>query len=452
MLNITHNNVNKQVTLKGYKAFSKAHKPDHYPYFNRFLIAFSVIAVVILFLPWTQNVTGNGYVTTLTPDQRPQTIQSPIPGRIEQWYVREGDFVQKGDTILHISEIKTEYQDPNLVDRTLQQQEAKTRSVGSYEEKINALDNQIGALGRERGLKLEQARNKVRQTELKVVSDSIDLEAVRTNYKIAERQYERTVQLQEEGLKAITDVETKRLKQQEMQAKLISQENKLMTSRNQLINAQVEVSRITAEYADKIAKAQSERATAASSKFETEAEVAKLENQTTNYRIRSSMYYVTAPQSGFINKALRAGIGETFKEGEKLVSIMPAEYDLAVETYVEPLDLPLLHLGEKVRIQFDGWPAIFFRGWPNASYGTFGGEIVAIETFISDNGKFRVLIAPDETEGVWPENVRVGSGAFTMALLDDVPIGYEVWRKLNGFPPNYYVPENNKETSKLDKK
>lgn len=452
MLNITNNNVNKDVDLGTYEAFSKAEKPDHFKYFNRFLWIFSGIAVIILFLPWTQNVTGNGYVTTLTPDQRPQTIQSPIPGRIEKWYVREGDFVQKGDTILHISEIKTEYQDPNLVPRTVAQTEAKTRSVGSYKEKITALDNQIGALQVERGLKLEQARNKVRQTELKVLSDSIDLEAAKTNLTIADRQFDRTVKLQEEGLKAVTDVEGKRLKQQETQAKLISQENKLLASRNELINAKVEVNRILAEYADKIAKAQSDRATAASSQFEAEAEVVKLENQTANYQIRSAMYYITAPQNGFINKALRAGLGETFKEGEQLVSVMPTQYDLAVETFVDPLDLPLIHRGEKVRIQFDGWPAIFFSGWPNTSYGTFGGEVVAVERFISENGKFRILIAPDKDQPQWPENVRVGSGAFTMALLDDVPIGYEVWRRLNGFPPNYYLPDNQKETGKTKSK
>jgi len=451
MLNITTNKVNKKVKLSKYRSFAKVDRPNHYKYFNRFLITFSVIALIILFLPWTQNVTGNGYVTTLTPEQRPQTIQSQIPGRIERWYVREGDIVKKGDTILHISEIKTEYQDPQLVDRTVQQKEAKGRSVESYQDKINALGDQINALMQERRLKIEQAKNKVEISQFKVTSDSMDLNAIRNNYQIAERQYNRTLQLQEEGLKAVTDVEEKRLKQQEMQAKVISQENKLLSSRNDLINAQVELGRINAEYSDKIAKAQSDRATAASSQFEAEAEVAKLENQTANYKIRNSLYFVTAPQTGRINKAIRAGLGETFKEGEELVSIMPTQIDLAVETFVDPLDLPLIHQNEKVRIQFDGWPAIFFSGWPNASYGTFGGRVVAIETFISENGKFRVLIAPDEEEGAWPENVRVGSGAFTMALLEDVPIWFEVWRRLNGFPPNYYQPDS-ADDKKMDKK
>ncbi len=119
---------------------------------------------------------------------------------------------------------------------------------------------------------------------------------------------------------------------------------------------------------------------------------------------------------------------------------MPSDYDLAVETFVEPIDLPLIHLEENVRVQFDGWPAIVFSGWPGASFGTYSGKVVAIETFISANGKFRVLVAPDKDKEEWPTHVRVGSGARTIALLKDVPIWYEIWRQLNGFPPNYYSP------------
>jgi multidrug resistance efflux pump len=253
--------------------------------------------------------------------------------------------------------------------------------------------------------------------------------------------------LQEEGLKSVVDVEQKRLKLQETQAKLISQENKYLASQNEVINAQVEIERTNASYTDKISKAESDKFTALSSQFDAEVEVTKLENQYTNYSLRSEMYYIRAPQDGFINKALKAGIGETIKEGEKLVGIMPAGADLAIETFVAPIDIPLIHLGEKVRIQFDGWPAIIFSGWPNVSYGTYGGKVVAIETFISDNGKYRILIAPDPDDHPWPKELRVGSGARTLALLDDVPIWFEAWRRLNGFPPNYYQPT----TAKADK-
>lgn len=442
MLNISHNKLNKKVTLEGYDAHTEVFYSQQYRLFNRFIGAFAIVGVIILFLPWTQNVSGNGYITTLTPDQRPQTIQSPIPGRIEKWYVKEGDYVQKGDTILFISEIKNEYQDPLLIERTTQQRDAKSKSVASYRGKIKALNNQVIALNKERELKLSQAKNKLAQAYLKVKSDSIDFEAAKINLEIAKKQFDRTVTLEKEGLKAIKDVEGKRLKLQEVQAKLVSQENKLLASKNNVINATIEINRVSAAYTDKISKSQSDKFTAQSNQFEAEAQVSKLENQTSNYEIRNALYYITAPQNGFINKALRAGIGETFKEGEKLVGIMPSNYDLAVETYVDPIDLPLIHLGEDVRIQFDGWPAIFFSGWPNAAFGTYAGKVVAIETFISENGKFRILIAPDINQNEWPKNVRVGSGAYTIALLEDVPIWYELWRKLNGFPPNYYSPKD----------
>lgn len=451
MLNISNNQLNKKIDLSTFKSGSKIMNITYYKYFNRFLLGAAIIIIIVLFLPWTQNITGQGIVTTLKPNQRPNTIQSQIPGRIEDWYVQEGDFVKAGDTILRISEIKSDYFDDKLVERTNEQIQAKSSSAIAYAGKVEALKRQVNALQNEQGLKLEQTKNKLMQARLKVKSDSIDLEAAKTNLKIAETQFERVQTLQEEGLKAVKDVEEKRLKLQETQAKFISQENKYLASKNEVINAQIELSRIGATYADKISKAQSDMFTAQSSEFDTKAQVTKLENTYTNYKKRNSLLYVTAPQDGFINKALTGGIGVTFKEGEELVGIMPSKYDLAVETFVRPIDLPLLHIGEKVRVQFDGWPAIVFSGWPNVSYGTYGAEVVAIERFISSNGKYRVLLAPDETDHEWPEAIRVGSGAKTIALLEDVPIWFELWRQINSFPPNYYQPENKAADSKKDK-
>ena len=443
MLNITNNTLHEKVDLSQYKAGKKVLKGSHYKYLNRFLKFFALFLIIVLFLPWTQTVSGTGSVTTLTPEQRPQTIQSPIPGQIEKWYVNEGDFVEKGDTILFISEIKNEYFDPQLAERTGDQVNSKKRSLDSYGNKINSLSSQIAALQVEKNLKFQQAQNKLKQSILKMRSDSIDLEAFKINLDIAEKQFDRIEQLNKEGLKSMTDLEEKKLKLQESQAKLISQENKLLNSRNDIINSEIELNRIEAEYEEKIAKANSDKSTAESDLFQTEADVSKLESSFTNYKMRNDLYYIRAPQSGYINKAIKSGLGETFKEGDPLVGIMPSEYDLAVETFVSPIDLPLLHIGEKVRVRFDGWPAIVFSGWPNVSYGTYGAKIVAIENFISANGKYRVLLAQDEDDHAWPVAVRVGSGANTLALLEDVPIWYEIWRQLNGFPPNYYTPETN---------
>jgi len=450
MLNLSKNK-NEQLdysSLEQLKTVQSLENRPHYKILNRIIIAVSIAGLVLLFLPWTQNIKGSGFVTTLKPNQRPQTVHTAIAGRIEKWFVKEGDFVNKGDTILFISEIKEDYLDPNLVENTKNQLESKEQAKQSYGGKVVSLSDQINAITNERNLKLKQAQNKIKQARLKIKSDSIDLIAVRTQIKIATTQFNRSLALNKEGLKPLTDVEEKRLKLQEMEAKVITQENKLLASENEYINAQVEINRINAEYKEKDSKARSDQFSALSNKYDTEAQVNKLKNQYANYKIRNGMYCIKAPQSGYVNRALQSGIGETIKEGTSIVSIMPSDYEIAVETYVEPIDLPLLKKGEKVRVWFDGWPTIVFSGWPNMSYGTFGGKIVAIENFISDNGKYRVLIAPDKGEAAWPKQLSIGAGAQTVALLNNVPVWFEIWRVLNGFPPNYYKQKEGKTKEK----
>ncbi|MEL6671786.1 MAG: biotin/lipoyl-binding protein [Bacteroidota bacterium] len=438
MLNISHHRVNDQIRPQDYKSMKVLESREPGKVFLRLLGAFSLMSLGIMFLPWTQNINARGKVTTLKLDQRPQTIHSIIAGRIETWYVKEGDFVETGDTILYLTEIKDDYFDPQLLNRTQAQIQAKQQSVGSYEQKVAALANQIQALRTNQGLKLEQATNKLRQAQLKVTSDSIDLIAYQLNFQTAQTQFKRQEKLYADGLTSLTKLENQGLKQQKAQAEMISGENKLLSSRNGLINARVELNSIKAKFQDDIAKAQSNRYTALSDQYDAEATVNKLENQYQNYQVRTSFYYVTAPQRGFITQAIQSGLGETIKEGEPLVSIMPATYDLAVEMYVEPIDLPLLEKGQPIRIQFDGWPAIVFSGWPNTSYGTYGGKVFAIDNFISPNGKYRIMVAEDPNDHPWPEALRVGAGTNCMVLLKDVMIWYELWRQINGFPPDFY--------------
>ncbi|NVJ64710.1 MAG: HlyD family efflux transporter periplasmic adaptor subunit [Flavobacteriaceae bacterium] len=448
MLNISKNPLYKEVQIDHYTSLQKVGDKQYYRQLNKFLLAFGIILLVILFLPWTQNITGYGKVTTLMPGQRPQNIQSQIPGRVEQWFIREGDYVKAGDTILRISEVKSDYFDSKLSERTNLQLQAKNESSKAYLNKIEALDNQLKALEEELNLKLQQASNKILQSHLKVKSDSIELEAALTNQSIAQKQYDRVVALNLEGLKATRDVEDKKLKLQMAQAKYIAQQNKLLESQNNVLNAELELSRIKASYGDKLSKVKSDLYSAKSLELNNRVEVSKLENSFENYSRRGDLLWVRAPQDGYVNKIYKAGIGESFKEGENLLTITPAQFDLAVETYVRPIDMPLIHLGERVRVQFDGWPAIVFNGWESVSYGTYGAIVVALENDISPNGKYRVMLSPDPEDHPWPKELRVGSGAMTIALLNDVPIWYEIWRQVNGFPPDFYKPQTSNKESK----
>ncbi|PZX54889.1 HlyD family secretion protein [Algoriphagus chordae] len=420
---------------------------------NRVRILFFSCGVVflMLFLPWTQYIRSNGYVTMLQPEHRAQTIHSVIAGRIDKWYVNEGAFVNKGDTIVSITEVKDEFFDSLLLPRTQLQVDAKNLSALSYKEKVKALDSQIEALKRNNILRKEQARNKLEMAELQVQSDSIRFEQAKVNYEIGIKQLGRAEKLYEEGLRSLTDLETRRLKFQEVQASVIGVENSLLSSKNSLVSARLELDAIDNDFKDKLAKAESDRYTAQSSQYDAEGSASKLENQYSNYEARTGFRHILAPQDGYIAAAIQVGLGETIKEGDQIVNIVPSNGELAVEMYISPVDLPLMVVGKKVRFIFDGWPAIVFSGWPKLSNGTFGGVIVAIDQFAGSGNQYRVLVAEDPEEEAWPEVLRVGSGADGIALLNDVPVWYEIWRQLNGFPADYYT-RNQKEQLEEAKK
>jgi multidrug resistance efflux pump len=439
MLNISKNNIEDISRFKEFRSYQMTLPNRSSKKRVRIMIYIMVGIFLFLFLPWTQNIRSKGYVTALRPDQRPQTVHSIIPGRIEEWYVQEGDFVQKGDTILRISEVKDEYFDPLLLERTRDQADAKRFAAQSYADRVNAQKGQISALSSNRILRKEQAENRLRMAELKVVSDSIRLEQSKINFEIGVQQLERAETLFEKGLRSFTDLETRRLRFQEVQANLISAENQLLSSKNEKIAAQIEINAIDNDFKDRLARTESDMFSAMSSQFDAEATATKLENQFSNYEIRSNYLFILAPQDGYITRAIQVGLGETIKEGAEIVSIIPANPQLAVEMYVEPVDLPLIKLGDRVRFIFDGWPAIVFSGWPQLSNGTFPGVVAAIDNFTGPNNKYRVVVVEDKEDDPWPVELRIGSGADGIALLNDVPIWYEIWRILNGFPADYYT-------------
>jgi multidrug resistance efflux pump len=447
MLNISKNTIKDSSPFIGAKSLEITLPKKESKKRLKILIWVIVAFFLMLFLPWTQNIRSKGLVTALRPDQRPQTIHSIIAGRIEKWYVAEGDYVAAGDTILRISEVKDEYFDSLLLPRTQQQVDAKTQAAQSYGEKVGALENQIFALEQNNILKLQQARNNLKIAELKVQSDSMELVQAKVNYDIGKYQLDRAEQLLKEGLISVTTMEGRRLKFQEVQAKLIGSENKFLSSKNEFITSRIDLSAIDNEFKDKVAKANSDKFTALSSQFDAEATVTKLENQYSNYEQRAQYRYILAPQNGYIAKAIQVGIGETIKEGAEIVNIVPADAELAVEMYVQPVDLPLVQPGNKVRFIFDGWPAIVFSGWPQLSNGTFGGVVIAIDQFAGPTNQYRVLVTEDPEEEGWPDLLRMGSGAEGIALFNDVPVWYEIWRQLNGFPADYYSQEEKDKTA-----
>ena len=400
-----------------------------------------LVFIIFLFLPWTQNIRAKGTVTTLYQDQRPQQVNTIIGGRVMKWHIKEGDYVKAGDTLIQLTEVKVDYLDPNLLQRTQEQLAGKQQSVEFYKSKVGVADQQIGAINSGLQLKLNQLLNKLNQLQLKVQADSAEAAAAYNDFTIGNKQFTRQKAMFDSGLVSLTQLEIRNQQFQNAQAKKISAENKLANSKQDLTITRIEMSALQQENVEKVTKAQGEQFQSLTQIASGQADIAKLENQYASYTIRNGMYFILASQSGQIIKAQKAGIGEFVKEGEMIAEIVPDKIQYAVEMYVQPLDLPLLAIKQKVRFLFDGFPAIVFSGWPKASSGTFGGEIVAVESNLSVNGKFRVLVKEDAADKPWPKELKIGAGAQGITLLKNVPVWYELWRNINGFPPDYYKKE-----------
>jgi len=426
-------------------AVKKIYRADKTSNVRYWFYGILLFLIILMFLPWTQNINSSGTVTTLYQSQRPQQINSIIPGRIVKWWVKEGDFVKRGDTILQLADIKDDYLDPNLVERTQEQLTAKKQKIIFYNQKIAATESQVLAMERSLDLKISSLENKLQQLNRKVVSDSAEMLAAEIDHSIASQQLDRAKHMFKDGIIALVEYERRNNQYNKALAIMTEKRQKFQNTVQDLVICRIEMNSARQETADKIFKAAGDIASAKGEVASTDVDVSKNTNQLANYIIRGSQRWLIAPQNGQVIKAKRAGINEIVKDGDMIVEIVPNEIDYAAELYVNPVDLVLLQKEQKVRLVFDGFPAIVFSGWPSSSYGTFQGKIIAVETNRSENGKFRILVVPDGNEKKWPTALKVGTGVRGFALLNNVRIWYEFWRQINGFPPDFYQPSNNQQ-------
>jgi multidrug resistance efflux pump len=423
MLNLSPNSVQKKMPQEKLYSLRSLDTPLAGKILARWLMIIFALFFIILFLPWQQNIRGSGKVTALSPSNRPQTVETVIAGRIQIWKIKEGQFVNKGDTIALISEVKEKYFDPQFLQRLQQVITAKEQSLKSKDLKAKALQRQISAL--EDGM-----RTKIAQSKAKLEAEEVKF----NNFK---NQYDRNKILFEKGNIPLTKFQDIEYKYQGAEA--------------DFVNAKIEIERVQAEYLDKINKAESDWNNTLADMADTQADLFKLRNELSNMEIRSQQYHILAPQAGFVVKATQAGIGETIKEGDPVCTIMPQSTDIAVEMHVKAMDVPLISKGRRVRIEFDGFPALQFSGWPSISVGTFGGTVEVIDYVNTKPGEFRILVVPDKTDTPWPKQLRMGSGIKGWVMLDDVRVWFELWRQLNGFPPSLYQEPVEEEHDKKKK-
>lgn len=409
---------------------------------KRWFLFIFIGGIITLFLPWTQNIKVKGSVTSLYQEQRPQQLNSPIPGKIIKWNIKNGDYVKKGDTLLQLSEIKDDYLDPLLVQRTQDQVNAKKGVREYYEAKVGTVNNQFQALHAARDLKLNQLKIKISQLNNKLTGEEAELAAAINELSLSEDQFSRQKKMYDEGLVSLTQFQQRSISYQNAVAKKSASENKVAQTRQEISNIGIEQNSVIQDYTEKLSKTEGDRFQNMGQIEGSDGDIAKLENQVANYKARQGLYFIIASQDGQVVQLNKSGIGEMLKDGENIGTIVPTNVNYAVEIYIKPVDLPLVKEGQRVMCIFDGFPAIVFSGWPNSSYGTFAGKVVAVENNISANGLFKAFVIEDKNEKQWPPKIKMGAGVQGIAILNDVPVWYELWRNINGFPPDYYEIKN----------
>ena len=295
-------------TGKKYSAYNSIYSVDIESRIKNIFWGLFFVLVFILFVPWTQNINTSGIVTTQFQEQRPQQINSIIPGKIIKWWVKEGDFVQKGDTIVELADTKDDYLDPRLIERTNDQLIAKKQKVDFYDSKITNIKGQIVAI--EEGFKLKESaiRNKIQQLERKILIDSAELSAAKIDLEVGTNQYNRAGKMLNDGIISLVDYERRTQSFNKAKAGFQEKQQKFLNTKQDVLIARIELNTLKQDVNDKLFKLKGDIANSNTEKSTVIAEVAKNENELSNYRIRGGQKWLVAPQTGQIIKAKKAGI------------------------------------------------------------------------------------------------------------------------------------------------
>ena len=395
------------------------------------MLAATVVALALV--PWQQAVPASGQVVAFDPVQRRQFVEAPIDGRIVRWAIVEGSRVRQGDVLLEISD-----NDPALVDRMETEREANEGVRQAALRKAESLRLMVERLGLTRDRAVAAAESRVMVAEDRAVAAARALEASEAAERTAKLNLERQLLLNQRGLSSRRNFELAQLQSDQTAAAVNKARADLNAARNSRIAAEAEREKAEADGHAQVDDATASLQQALSDERKALAELTKIDVRIA----RQATQRVQAPIDGVVLRVLARQGAEMVKAGDVLMELVPESGHNVVELWVDGNDAPLVSPGRKVRLQFEGWPALQFIGWPSIAVGTFGGEVLVVDASDNGKGEFRALVQADPASPSWPEQryLRQGVRANGWILLDRVTLGFEIWRQFNGFPPTTTAP------------
>lgn len=410
-------------------------RPQNVAFVAKTLVfVFIFFSIAALFAPWTQNIQGRGRVFAYSPEQRQQTIEATVTGTIAEWFVQEGSHVNKGDPIVRLAD-----NDARILDRLDAQRTAVEVRRTAQEQKVLSLAERVESLRRSQQAEISAGEAQVAISRQEVAGVQQEVTAATAERDINELNYKRQRDLRSDGLASQREYELADLAARQSRAALVSANAKLEAAKNKLSQSRAALRRIAAA-----ATAEIEAASAALRSAETEVATANEGLARLDVDIaRQQAQTILAPIDGTILRVIGRLGGAQVSQGQVLAILVPNTEDRAVELYVDGNDAALIQKSDEVRLQFEGWPAVQFSGWPSVAVGTFGGKVAFVDAADDGRGNFRVVVVPDgDPEEPWPaaSYLRQGVLAKGWVLLNQVRLGFEIWRQFNGFPPTTEPP------------
>lgn len=405
-----------------------SHTPKFVRRLGRWLFwLFFVVPLLMLFLPWLQNVTASGMLTALSPSDRRQTVEAPITGVVSKWYVQEGTRVKKGDVLLEMNDV-----DPQFQNRLNEQLSANNSKLRAKEDELKSYQLQLQSYQSVRDAKASAASYKRDMAIQKVLSATEAIHAAQANVETTQLQLARMQRLLAEGLVSKRDQEVAERDSIVANRTLNSAKAQLDAAKAEERSANVEITQIRAD-----AQSSIDYANAQANKIR--GEIADSQSSILNAEVniaRQNAQRVVSPRDGTVFRLPVNTQSQIVSRGQSLLVIVPNSNQRAVELMVDGRDAPLIVKNSEVRLEFEGWPAVQVSGWPNVAIGTFVGKVAFVDATDDGKGYFRVMVVPDETKQKWPEEryLRQGVSVKAWILLEKVFLGYEIWRQLNGFP------------------
>lgn len=397
---------------------------------------FGGLVLALLFVPWQQSIDATGRVVAFAPVERQQEIDAPIEGRVTRWNVGEGSRVTTGAVLLELAD-----NDPDILRRLEDERRAVVARREAAVTRARSIQARQKALHASRSAGIRAAEGRIAMARERTRAGQQAVEASQAARQTAAANLERQSKLFEQGLSSQRTVELAQLDSVRATTELERSLAALQAAQSEELALEADRLRVEHDLTAAIDDARASEATAVAEEASGAAELARLDVRLA----RQSTMEVRAPIDGTVLRVL-SGQGNSFvKAGDPLLVLVPETTDRAVELWVAGNDMPLLSEGRPVRLQFEGWPAVQFTGWPSVAVGTFGGTVALLDATDDGTGRFRIVVRPDGQDA-WPPQpfLRQGVRVKGWVLLDQVKLGYEAWRRFNGFPPTIQPPEGEK--------